>query len=125
MAKFCTKIKHAPGTVIELDGEAFTFDSKGIGTLTTDNPAVIERLRQIPEGFEEVEAEAEADAAAPGAFVLTSGDGSSLDLSTLDDEKLRAFVVEHELRVHGKAKGDTLRKAIVEAIKAKATPPAA
>ncbi|MBQ1761281.1 MAG: hypothetical protein IIZ92_00080 [Aquincola sp.] len=181
MPTFKTKIKHKTGTVIEVFGEFFTFTA-GIGLLTTETPAVIERLRAIPEGFEELQGQADlrqrailppappapapqppaepqapdapptppADASAPppeppavppsdppaddhGAaqagpdgqaeqpadsrpFVLRNESGAELDLALLDDDQLRAFVVDNGLKVPGRAKGDTLRKAIHAAL---------
>lgn len=50
-------------------------------------------------------------------FVLEHDSGSTLVLDDMDDAALRAFVAEHGLKVHHKAKGDTLRRAIVDAIK--------
>lgn len=176
MPTFKTKIKHKTGTVIEVFGEFFTFTA-GIGLLTTETPAVIERLRAIPEGFEELGGHADyrqrailppappapspapveapaaqeapppapaeqpapelapidppapvpapneelqtrtADAAAdPRPFVLRNEAGAELDLALLDDDQLRAFVVDNGLKVPGRAKGDKLRKAIHAAL---------
>lgn len=179
MPTFKTKIKHKTGTVIEVFGEFFTFTA-GIGLLTTETPAVIERLRAIPEGFEELQGQADlrqrailppappAPAPQPPAepqepdappspqapaeplaeppvqptdpaaddsgasqagpdgqdqppidsrpFVLRNESGAELDLALLDDDQLRAFVVDNGLKVPGRAKGDTLRKAIHAAL---------
>ncbi|URI08929.1 hypothetical protein MW290_25510 [Aquincola tertiaricarbonis] len=166
MPTFRTKLKHNTSTVIEVFGEFFTFTG-GIGLLTTETPAVIERLRAIPEGFEELGGQAdnrqrailppapaaplpppaevpppleqlptappEGQAAdAPPAnqlpagqaagstdarpFVLRNEAGTELDLALLDDDQLRAFVVDNGLKVPGRAKGDTLRKAIHAAL---------
>lgn len=54
----------------------------------------------------------------PDAFKLQHADGSTLDLASLDDAALAAFVAEHELTVPPTKKGDALRQAIVDAIKA-------
>lgn len=53
---FKTIHKHKPGTEIEVFGEFFTFspDVWSFGTLQTENPLVIDRLRGIPEGFKEL-----------------------------------------------------------------------
>lgn len=158
---FKTIGRHKEGTVIEVRGEHFTFDKHtGFGMLETESPAVIDRLRDIPEGFVELPVpEADGGRAAPALaaappkpadplptaevkkpeqepegsqkpankgtqqaspFVLAAGDGSTLDLATLDDAALREFVVTNSLKVHGRAKGDTLRQAIVDAINATA-----
>ncbi len=130
--KFKTKLTHVAGTEIHLHGEHFTFDkATGIGHLSTTNPLVIERLRQIPEGFTEVDDEpapsssksteaGTGDGDPPKKFVLAGPDGQTLDLATLDDSQLREFVVANQLTVHGRAKGDTLRQAIVDGLAAAA-----
>lgn len=46
-------------------------------------------------------------------FVLTAGD-QSFDLNPLDDEALRNFASANGIKLHHKAKGDTIREAIVK-----------
>lgn len=124
MATFRTLIPHKPGTDIEVFGEHFTFGDDGVGTLSTDREDVIERLRNIPEGFTEVDGpedddDGEGDAPDVSAFVLKSEDGTELDLATLDDAKLAEFIKANGITVHHKtvkAGGDKLRAAIVKAL---------
>lgn len=128
--KFKTVIRHAPGTIIDTGHETLKLeiDDEGFGTLDTNNEGSIERLLAIPEGFKPIglvkadepgqeDNEAPVDAA---EFVLTSEAGT-IDLGQLDDEALRKFVADNEIKgVHGKAKGNKLRAAIVAALKASA-----
>lgn len=121
MATFRTLKPHKPGTDITVFGESFVFGDDSHMTLTTDREDVIERLRNIPEGFAEVDGdETEApDAPASDAFVLKGEDGATLDLATLDDAALAEFVKANALKVHHKtvaAGGDKLRAAIVKAL---------
>ncbi len=48
-------------------------------------------------------------------YLLVNGD-QKLDLRALDDEQLHAFAKEQGVKVHPKAKGDTIRNRIVEAL---------
>ncbi len=123
MATFRTILIHKPGTEIDVFGEQFTFDAEGVGTLTTDREDVIARLRNIPEGFAEVDGpedtDGEGDTPDASAFVLKGEDGATLDLATLDDAALAEFVKANGLKVHHntvKAGGDKLRAAIVKAL---------
>jgi hypothetical protein len=54
------------------------------------------------------------------AYALQHADGSVLDLTAMDDKALHAFATENEIKVDAKKKGDALRAAIVEAVKAAA-----
>lgn len=124
MATFRTLKPHKPGTDITVFGESFVFGDDSHMTLTTDREDVIERLRNIPEGFAEVdgdepEAPEAPEAPASDAFVLKGEDGATLDLATLDDAALAEFVKANGLKVHHKtvaAGGDKLRAAIVKAL---------
>ena len=124
MPTFRTLKPHKPGTDITVFGESFVFDEAGFGTLTTDREDVIERLRNIPEGFSEADGpepddDGEGDTPDVSAFVLKGEDGATLDLATLDDAKLAEFVKANALKVHHKtvaAGGDKLRAAIVKAL---------
>lgn len=51
-------------------------------------------------------------------FVLVSKDGAELVLDTMDDAALRGFADTNGLAVDGRFKGDKLRGAIVDAVKA-------
>ena len=137
--KFRTTIKHKPGTLLELASETIklnpdSLDEKGLGfaEFETADIATIDRLLEIPEGFAVVDgvppaagavdrvpetAPSEPDAEAKPAFILTDKDtGATLDLSTLDDAALKAFVKENGIKgVHHKVTGDKLRAAIVAA----------
>lgn len=50
-------------------------------------------------------------------YVLKNGD-SEFDLRPLTDAELHAFAAANEIKVHAKAKGDTIRDKIVEALTA-------
>ena len=52
------------------------------------------------------------------AFVLIGADEKQLDLATLDDVALKAFIKEHGLGNPGARRGDKLRQFIVDAVKA-------
>jgi hypothetical protein len=56
----------------------------------------------------------------PVKYELQHADGSVLDLGALDDAALAAFVKDNGLTIPAKKKGDALRAAIVEAVKASA-----
>jgi hypothetical protein len=56
----------------------------------------------------------------PVKYELQHADGSVLDLGALDDAALAAFVKDNGLTIPAKKKGDALRAAIVEAVKAAA-----
>lgn len=102
---------------VELFGQTIEFAPNAAGQVVADvaDPACAQRLLDIPEGYRALEP-IEAEPAPSGSFVLTNGD-QSLDLATLDDEALRAFAKDNGVSVHPRAKGDTIRKAIVAAIK--------
>lgn len=56
----------------------------------------------------------------PVKYELQHADGTVLDLGAMDDEALAKFVKDNGLTVPPKKKGDALRAAIVEAVKAAA-----
>lgn len=115
--EFRTLIKHKPGTELDIADEIIKLEPgpDGYCTFSTDNPEVIERLLQIPEGFAPL---APADTK-PGDFVLVDGGGEELDLSALGDQELHAFAAENALKIHHRLKGDNARAAIVAQIKAR------
>lgn len=53
-------------------------------------------------------------------FKLQAEDGSVIDLATMDDKALKAFVTEHGLSVDLRKRGDALRGSIMAAIDAAA-----
>jgi hypothetical protein len=52
---------------------------------------------------------------APISYILKNGD-IEFDLRPLSDDALRAFALANDIKVHHKAKGDTIRDAIVQAL---------
>lgn len=107
---------------VELFGQTIEFQPNAAGQVVADvaDTACTERLLAIPEGYRALEAgeaaPAQPAAPTPGAFVLTRGD-ETLDLAQLDDEALKAFAKDNAIEVHPRAKADTIRKAIVAALK--------
>jgi len=65
-----------------------------------------------------------AEAPAGHDFVLHGPDGETFDLKPLDDAALREFCAANSIKVHHAAKGDTIRKAIVDALVPAAAPAA-
>ena len=116
--EFRTLIKHKAGSELDMGDEIIKLEpgADGFCTFTTDNPATIERLLQIPEGFAPVDA-APATPSAPGEFVLHGDDGQRVDLATLGDDELQSFAADAGVKLHHKQKGDNARRAIVNAIK--------
>lgn len=95
----------------ELFGERCLFipDAEGRLVFETSNNAVIARLLEIPEGF------APLDAPSAPKYVLES-DGERVDLGAMDDIALREFAKRYDVKIPPAAKGDTIRKKIVEAL---------
>lgn len=56
--------------------------------------------------------------AGPERFIVTDPDGNKIDLAAMDDANLRELVERIPLNVDKRKRGDTLRQAIVDAIKA-------
>lgn len=99
--------------------------------------SAVERLLQTPTGFRLYGEQAPEEpsslltpAAPPGPAVSTvpvsdespyvlkdEAAGDSLDLRQLDDAALQAFALANGVKVHPKAKGDTIRNKIVAAFK--------
>lgn len=88
--------------------------------------AQAERDRALAEAAErekkeaaEREAAAAAEAERKASFTVKADDGTTVDLTALDDDALRAWAKANGITgINGKAKGDTIRKAIVGAIQA-------
>lgn len=128
------KAKHQ----VELFGQTIEFAPNAAGDVVAEvtDSQCIERLLAIPEGYrahagaeieqagESVEDKGEKgdkgdkgdQKPAASAFVLTKGT-ETLDLSKLGDDALKEFAKANGITVHHKAKGDTIRKAIVDALK--------
>ena len=118
--RFRTTIKHKPGTELDICGQIITLspDEAGYAEFDVDDQEVIDRLLEIPEGFKQIDSNPTVATPAGGQFILVGDDGQSVDLGAMDDEQLRQFATSNDIRIHGRAKGDTIRAAIVEAIKA-------
>ena len=108
------------------------------GDVVCDVPtiALVDKLLAVPTGFREyapaplpkpdtslLQDEKGGDKAPvenkPERYVLVAGDGSSIDLRPMTDEELRAFADANGISVHHKAKGDTIRDKIVDALAVK------
>lgn len=105
------KAKHK----VELFGQTIEFAPNAAGEVVAEvtDQGCIDRLLAISEGYLALNARESEPAA---SFVLRNGD-ETMDLATLDDEAMRAFARDNGVSVHPRAKGDTIRKAIVAALK--------
>lgn len=91
--------------------------------------SALERLLLTPTGFrlygEQAEespssllTDQETQASDESPYVLKDEEaGTSLDLRPMDDAALQAFALANDIKVHPKAKGDTIRNKIVAAFK--------
>lgn len=62
---------------------------------------------------------AKNDGDKPGQFVITPSDGPAVDLGAMSDAEVRAFAEQEGLdKPHHTKKGDALRLAVIEALKA-------
>lgn len=97
----------------------------GHGDVQEVADALMPKFRLHPGAWEEVSPGLGDDIKAeqngkPGEYVLRTAEGTEIDLGTLDDKDLRNIVREAGLTVHHSKKGNALRAAICEGIRAKA-----
>lgn len=114
-----------PRRVDTVTGSGITWEGRGDAKEVTD--AVWGKLAKHPDIWSleppediAIENVPKMPPARAPKYALQHADGTVLDLGKLDDGALKAFVAEHELKVDTKKKGDALRQAIVDAIKAAA-----
>lgn len=111
---------------VELFGQTVKFEPNKDGQVVAEvlDEAVAARLLEVTEGYREFEASTpkaattkptETPPADSTKFTLTNGE-ESVDLSAMDDKALRAFAKANGVTVANTAKGDTIRKTIVNAL---------
>lgn len=120
MATFRTKIAHKKGTEIEIFGFVAVLDPDKTGLCTFDVPDdredVIERLLEIPEGFEAVKAGKQAKA--EESVKLVSPDGTEVDIATADKATLLEIGASKGLEIAPQTGIDKIRKLVADAFKA-------
>lgn len=96
----------------------------GHGDVQEVPDALLPKFRLHPATWEEVAAPGLGDADKAdgklGEFVLRTAGGVDMDLGTLDDKALRNIVREAGLTIHHAKKGNALRAAICEGVRAAA-----
>jgi hypothetical protein len=121
MAKFRTTIKHKEGSSIELYGLEIALNPDESGFCEFDVPDerddVIERLKAIPEGFALAGAETKAAEQPAEDVVIQDFDGNEINLTKMDLDGLKDLAEQMGLKVHHKAKAETVRGQIVEFVK--------